>query len=152
MDWMLMPLRRYADFSGRSQRKEFWMFQLLNLIVMAICMTIIFSSVPWGEIAAQNNQNGKFAAESAGVQPDIGPLFWIGFILLFLWILGTFIPMLAVTVRRLHDQDKSGWWWLLNFVPFGAYVLIAFFCIEGTKGPNQYGPDPLGRGPSDIFA
>ncbi|MEK6542728.1 MAG: DUF805 domain-containing protein [Pseudomonadota bacterium] len=152
MDWMLMPLRRYADFSGRSQRKEFWMFQLLNLIVIAIFMTIMFSGMPWAEMAAQNNQYGKFAAESATAQPAPGPLFFVGLLILMLWILGTFIPMLAVTVRRLHDQDKSGWWWLLNFVPFGAYVLIAFFCIEGTKGPNQYGPDPMGRGPSDIFA
>ena len=56
-----------------------------------------------------------------------------------------FLPSLAMGVRRLHDTDRSGWWWLIVFIPFvGIIVLIVFWCFEGTRGPNRFGPDPLG--------
>ncbi|MEQ1509291.1 MAG: DUF805 domain-containing protein [Sphingopyxis sp.] len=154
MNWMLMPLRRYADFSGRSQRMEYWMFQLLNIIVLAFGIILVFAGLDWAEMAAQSNQYGKFASDTAPSARALpGPLTWIGGALLLLWLLGTFIPHLAVTVRRFHDQDKSGWFYLLSFIPYaGSIILIVFMCIEGTKGPNQYGPDPLGRGPADVFA
>ncbi len=59
--------------------------------------------------------------------------------------LGLFLPSLAVAVRRLHDLDKSGWWFLLIFIPLvGAIILIVWFCTKGTTGPNRFGPDPLG--------
>lgn len=61
----------------------------------------------------------------------------------FLFGLAVLIPSLAVGVRRLHDTDKSGWWMLIALVPFiGAIVLLVFFCMEGTRGPNRFGPDP----------
>jgi uncharacterized membrane protein YhaH (DUF805 family) len=64
-----------------------------------------------------------------------------------LYLLATFLPSLAVTVRRLHDTGRSGWWWLIAFVPvIGAVVLIVFMCLEGTHGPNAYGPDPKAAG------
>ncbi|MFV0643224.1 MAG: DUF805 domain-containing protein [Sphingomonadaceae bacterium] len=70
-------------------------------------------------------------------------------ILLLLFILGSFIPMLAVQVRRFHDQDKSGWFVLLSFIPFvGGLIVLVFMCLEGTKGENQYGPDPSGVNPN----
>ena len=53
-----------------------------------------------------------------------------------------FVPFLAVNVRRLHDVDKSGWWLLIHFVPFGPLVLLVFFCQDGDSGPNRYGPNP----------
>lgn len=59
-------------------------------------------------------------------------------------ILAAIVPSIAVGVRRLHDQDKSGWFMLLGLIPLVGIVLLVFFCLEGTKGPNQYGPDPLG--------
>jgi uncharacterized membrane protein YhaH (DUF805 family) len=62
-----------------------------------------------------------------------------------IWSLVTFLPSLAMGVRRLHDTDRSGWWWLLSFIPLiGIIVLIVFWCFEGTRGPNRFGPDPLG--------
>ena len=67
----------------------------------------------------------------------------IGMILLGLFILGVIIPMLAVTVRRLHDMDKSGWWILLGFTGIGALVLLYWYVQRGTTGPNQFGEDPL---------
>lgn len=112
--WMLMALRRYADFEGRSNRKEFWMFLLFtNLVAAAL---FIFGVI---------------------VSPDLG----IG--LLALGILGVLVPFIAVQVRRFHDQDKSGWFALLNLVPYvGIIVILIFMLIEGTAGDNQFGADP----------
>lgn len=132
MDWMLMPYRRYADFSGRSQRKEYWMFMLLFLIVYAVGFTIMLG--------------GGFG----GDQP--GPLFWVGGVLVGLFVIASFIPSIAVQVRRFHDQDKSGWFVLLNFVPYvGGIIVLVFMCIEGTRGPNRFGPDPKDPVGADVF-
>lgn len=140
MEWMLMPLRRYADFSGRSRRREFWMFQLLNVIVVAVFMVLIFASIPWSGIG------------EPGAPPEQpGPLFWVGFSLAMLWALGTLIPGIAVQVRRFHDQDKTGWLWLLNFLPFGGFIVLVFMCFEGTRGDNSYGPDPKDPGSARAF-
>jgi uncharacterized membrane protein YhaH (DUF805 family) len=57
--------------------------------------------------------------------------------------LGLLLPSLAVAIRRLHDLDRSGWWMLLCFVPIANIVLIVWFCMRGTMGPNRFGPDPL---------
>lgn len=66
-------------------------------------------------------------------------------ILLILFVLGIILPDLAVTVRRLHDTDRSGWWILIDFIPLiGPIVLLIWFCTRGTPGPNRFGEDPLG--------
>jgi uncharacterized membrane protein YhaH (DUF805 family) len=58
-------------------------------------------------------------------------------------IFGTLLPHLAVSVRRLHDVNRTGWWYLLGFVPLlGAIVLLVWFCTDGTRGPNRFGADP----------
>ena len=58
--------------------------------------------------------------------------------------LALFLPGLAVSIRRLHDRDKSGWWVLLAFIPLiGAIILLIWFIMRGTQGPNRFGPDPL---------
>ena len=132
MDWMLMPYRRYADFNGRSQRKEYWMFLLLFLIVYAVTFTIML------------------AGGLGGSEP--GPLFWLGGALLFIFVIGSFIPSIAVQVRRFHDQDKSGWFVLLNFIPYiGGIIVLVFMCLEGTRGPNRFGPDPKDPVGADVF-
>lgn len=134
MEWMLLPLKRYADFNGRSRRMEFWMFQLGQYIVY-FGLAVVFVLV--GTVA------GSMNAEAA-----------VGLMLIPFMIvaLGLFIPNLAVTVRRLHDQDRSGWWILIQLIPFGGIVLLVFMFLEGTQGPNQYGPDPKGRGDAETFA
>jgi len=61
-------------------------------------------------------------------------------------IFGFVLPMLAVAVRRLHDNDKSAWWVLLSLVPvLGSIALIVLLCLPGTQGTNRFGPDPLAR-------
>lgn len=128
LDWMLMPLRRYADFSGRSRRKEYWMF-LLGVVIAAIVLGIVEGVVGL-----------------SGMVGPYGPLTLI-------FLLGIIVPSIAVQIRRFHDQDKSGWFVLLSFIPFvGGLIVLVFMCLEGTRGPNQYGPDPKDPGAADTFA
>ncbi len=134
MDWMLMPLRRYADFSGRSRRKEYWMFALGVLIVAAALAA--FAIIMGGGLRATAGSGGLIA----GPFLIVFGLFWLALI----------VPSIAVQVRRFHDQDKSGWFVLLNFIPYvGGLVVLVFMCLEGTRGANRYGEDPkAGEGPT----
>jgi uncharacterized membrane protein YhaH (DUF805 family) len=67
-------------------------------------------------------------------------------------MLGLIIPSIAVAVRRMHDQDKSGWMLLLGLIPLiGSIILLVFYCTDGTPGPNQYGPDPKGQADPTAF-
>lgn len=141
MEWMIMPIKRYADFNGRSCRQEYWMFTLFQILV-----TLVFV----GLIVAILGATGGFEANS---EPPA--LFWVVFGLGLLAFLGLFlVPSIAVTVRRFHDQDKSGWMYLLSFIPYvGGIVVFVFMCLKGTDGPNQYGDDPLNPNRlGDIFA
>lgn len=121
---------RYVDFEGRSSRSEYWWVQLFY-IIMAIVLLI-----PVG-LAASINED----------------IILLGAVPLIIFILAGILPMIAVTVRRFHDQDKSGWMYLLSFIPYvGGIVIIVFMCIGGTPGQNRFGADPLGRGVHDTFS
>ena len=136
MEWMLMPYRRYADFSGRSCRREYWMFALLSIIVAV--GSIILMAIGGG------------LSETGDSAP--GPLFWLGGAIIVIWGLASIIPSIAVQVRRFHDQDRSGWMVLLGFIPYvGGLIVLIFMCLEGTRGPNRFGPDPLDSANVDIF-
>ncbi len=113
---------RYADFEGRARRSEYWYFNLFY-VISYILLSIVGSL-------------------GLGILPTrISTILSMG--ILGIFILGMIIPNLTVAVRRLHDTDKSGWLLLLGIVPFiGGIILLVFFCIEGDRGPNQYGPDP----------
>jgi uncharacterized membrane protein YhaH (DUF805 family) len=131
MDWMLMPLRRYADFAGRSRRKEYWMFALgvMGVVFLILALALLMS----GGLSGMA-QNGGFLA---GPFMIIFVVFWLGLI----------VPSIAVQVRRFHDQDKSGWFVLLNFIPYiGGLIVLVFMFLEGTRGPNRFGPDPKADG------
>ena len=128
MDYMLMPFMRYFDFAGRSRRKEYWMFFVLNLIIITVMTTVLFGL---------GFSMDPYAASSGG------PVTWLIFAVLGLYSLIVLIPSIAVQVRRFHDQDKSGWFVLINFVPYiGGLIVLVFMLLEGTRGPNKYGPDP----------
>lgn len=145
--WMLMPYRRYADFNGRSQRMEFWLFTLFYYIVLVLGLVLTFAGLPWGEL------NAASRGEPAGTaQSEPGPLFWGGLALMMLFLLGSIIPSIAVTVRRFHDQDRSGWLYLLHFVPYiGWLAVMVFMCLDGTPGPNRFGDDPKAKRIGTIF-
>ena len=132
MEWMLMPLRRYADFSGRSRRKEYWMFALLNLIIYVVLYSIMLAAMaPSISDAAMQAQAGMDPIEpSAGMMAGIGI---VGMILL-VYALAVFIPSLAVTIRRFHDQDKSGWFILLGLIPLSAASSCLCSCAWKEPG------------------
>ena len=119
MEWATLPLKRYAQFAGRSRRKEYWSFFLLMLAAYVVAGIV-------DGILGMNTMIGGL----------YGPLSLLA-ALVFI------IPSFAVGIRRLHDTNRSGWWILIGFIPLiGALVLIYFFVLEGTRGANQYGADP----------
>src|SRR3954469_25884693 len=118
MSWYLEVMKKYAVFGGRAQRKEYWMFFLFNFIITIVLIGI-------------DNLIGAFSP-----QAGIG-------LLLGLYCLAVLIPSIAVTVRRLHDTGRSGWWILIALVPFiGGIVLLVFMVLDSQPGENQYGPNP----------
>jgi uncharacterized membrane protein YhaH (DUF805 family) len=151
IDWAKRPLQKYADFSGRAPRAEYWWY-VLAIIIAFVVVKIIESIV---------GINGM-------VLGVYGPL------TILLW-LATIVPSIAVSIRRLHDTNRSGWWILLPVVPYciafalggrsmmsgsmtslgtagifmligavGWIVLFIFYVLPGTPGGNRYGPNPYG--------
>ncbi len=133
-----MPWRRCFDFSGRSCRKEFWLFMLLQLLAYAWILLWIYSVFVRAGVASEAGHPVLID----NIVDDLGtPLSLIGVVLL-----ATFLPTIALQVRRFHDQDRPGALVLLNLIPtIGNVVVLAFMCLRGTKGDNRYGPDPLAR-------
>lgn len=121
---------KYATFEGRARRSEFWFFYLFVVIVSAVA-TLIDNLIGWQVYAV--------SSEGAAIAYNPG---WIQLLV----TLALFIPMISVSVRRLHDRDASGWWWWLGLICcIGGLILIfAFYVQPGTPGPNKYGPDPKG--------
>ena len=137
VDWMLMPYRRYFDFRGRSRRREYWLFGLFYMLV-SMAVVAVFGAPS----TAYFSTRFRYETLTTGTAQLVLNLFG----------LVSFIPSLAVSVRRLHDIDRSGWWLLLWLVPvLGWIVLFVFICLDGTYGRNRYGYDPKGRGTADIF-
>lgn len=111
--WMVLPLKRYAEFTGRSSRKEYWAF---SLFYVALFLIAIFT--------------GEDDDEVMGI--------------FILGMLPLLVPTIAVSVRRLRDQDKSGWHYALSFVPIvGPIVFLIWMVTHGTVGENRYGADPV---------
>ena len=112
---------RYAEFSGRARRREYWMFVLFSVLTyLAACMAGMLVDV------VLNTEGIIMALALVGV--------WLGLI----------VPSIAVAIRRLHDTGHSGWMFLLAFVPVVSLVLLVFYCIDSQPGSNQYGPNPKG--------
>lgn len=121
--WVLLALKRYADFQGRSSRKEFWMFQLLYVAIFVIASV--------------------FVALDTDPDEGFGALAMFAVASTILALLGLLVPLIAVQVRRFHDQDMSGWFAALNLIPYvGGIVVYIMMLLEGTKGENRFGPDP----------
>jgi uncharacterized membrane protein YhaH (DUF805 family) len=175
MNWMFLPLKRYAEFSGRSRRMEYWMFFLFQ-ILLGVAFWVLLAIVGGGALMSGGDPTALAAAGGAVM---------IIFALYGLVSLALLVPSLAVTVRRLHDTNRSGKW-VLALV--GAYVLmlvgtmmaaaspdnpglggivvmvagiavlilalvmLVFMFLEGTRGPNNYGPDPKGEALDKVFA
>lgn len=112
-----LSLARYALFTGRAGRSEYWCFTLFHSL--AILLAMVVSYLVMLAIPA------------------------LAIFLYSVVIFGTLLPHLAVSVRRLHDVNQTGWCYLLGFVPLlGAIALLVWFCADGTRGPNRFGADP----------
>jgi len=159
MHWIKLAFTRYFDFSGRSQRREYWSFLVFWLIVWIV--------TAWIDRAA----GLRLPVPNGEAKPFVG-------LLATIFLLATFIPGLAVGVRRLHDSNRSGWWTALPFAPIlllvvaamtglmppvpfrflpllvliPPVVLLILMCLGGTSGPNRFGADPRGvEDVADVF-
>jgi uncharacterized membrane protein YhaH (DUF805 family) len=106
----------YVTFSGRTSRSAYWYWVLFGVLVAMVSGILDTAISPLAEPA---------------------PIGAVTSLILFL-------PGLAVSVRRLHDLDRTGWWILIAFTIVGIILLLVWDCMKGTIGPNRYGPDPLG--------
>lgn len=116
----------YANFSGRARRSEYWFFYLFNLLAVFIFMIL-------GSILG-----GIFSGGSEGVAGGVLG----GYVLYILYALAAFIPSLAVTVRRLHDTNRSGWNLLWCLLPIVGPIVLLVFMVGDSTPDNQYGPNP----------
>jgi uncharacterized membrane protein YhaH (DUF805 family) len=118
MNWFIQVIKNYATFSGRAQRAEYWYFVLFYVLIYL-------------GLSLLDGVTGTFDSDTgAGL---LGSIF----------VLAILIPSLAVTVRRLHDTDRSGWWLLIGLIPIiGGLVLLVFTVLDGTTGANTYGENP----------
>lgn len=203
MNYMFLPLRRYFDFQGRSRRMEYWMWFLFQFIVSIIINAIFFGTVftalmrlgqSGGYDIDRYDSSGEDGFETgyragSGLGPEvffqeIGTAGLVLLALAALWGLFTFIPNLAVTIRRLHDSNRTGWWVLAPLAPYVllvlgvgmsaavpdlapvgailgivsllallgfAVLLLVFMFLDGTPGPNRFGPNPKGEGYESTF-
>lgn len=161
MNWMLMPVRRYAEFSGRSRRLEFWMFSLMNFIVAIVlagpAYMAFVSQMSQAVLTAQGDPAREFDILTS---LQLGTVPMIMLVLYVLYALFMLIPSIAVVVRRLHDRNLSGWWYLglilVSWIPLVGLVasvaFIVFMFLDGTPGPNRFGPDPKGRTNEEVFS
>lgn len=179
--WGLTPLKRYAEFSGRSSRAEFWWFFLFLMIIYVVMWFLMAGSIT--SVAATGAEPSEGALQAMGGGMIVLGLFWLAVI----------IPTISVQVRRLHDTNRSGWvlggFYLLYAIYAGllfstvmsaafdpaataqpnmgsvwvtmilglavmiyGIVLLVFYCLPGTQGDNRYGPDPYGADVEKVFA
>jgi uncharacterized membrane protein YhaH (DUF805 family) len=126
MNWYVQVLKKYADFSGRARRKEYWLFILFNILISLVLTAIDFMIGTYSASLGMGLLGGIYAC-------------------------AVLIPAIAVTVRRLHDTDRSGWWFLLVLIPIiGPIVLLVFMIIDGTPGSNRFGPSPKEVAPAAV--
>jgi uncharacterized membrane protein YhaH (DUF805 family) len=130
----LRPIKRYADFSGRAPRAEYWWFLLFEWLALMAFLVLAVAAV--------------------GDSKDSNPFFYAFIVPFGVAFVMLIIPNVAVQVRRLHDQDRSGWLVLLFYIPYvGGLIALIFMLLPGTEGPNRYGPDPYGRDQlEEVFA
>ena len=120
----------YVNFTGRARRSEYWYFVLCNFLITMIFYIPLLAT---GGMDAMNMQGGESPSG----------LFWLFYILLMLYGLATFLPNLGVTVRRLHDVGKSGWYYLIILIPFvGPIIMLVWLATDSQPGTNKWGPNP----------
>lgn len=119
MKWFIKCIKQYADFKGRARRKKYWMFTLFYLLFLLPLALLVGIEI--------------------GLEIEV-PIFTILFVL---FIFALIVPTYAVTARRLHDTGRSGWWILINFIPYiGGIWLFVLTCLDSKPGTNKWGDNP----------
>jgi len=117
MNWYIAVFKKAFEFKGRSCRAEYWYFFLFNIIA-GIVLAIVDSIIGTGHIG----QSGLLSS---------------------IYTLIALIPGIAVSIRRMHDTDRSGWWVLLPLIPLIGFIVFLIFAAQrGTAGNNRFGPSP----------
>ncbi len=125
--WKKVVLKNYANFTGRARRAEYWYFVLGNFILI----------IPFYVVGIVGSFN------------DSGLVSTLGLGVYGLFILATIVPTLAVSVRRLHDLNKTGWLYLIGLIPLiGSIILLVWFFTDGDRFTNNYGTDP--KNPDEV--
>ena len=118
MNWFVLVLKKYATFSGRARRQEYWMY----FLIYGLISVVLF----WVDDIIVHRSHESRAGLLSG-----------------LFALGTLLPSIAVSVRRLHDTGRAGWWLLVSFIPLiGSLVLLVFLVQDSQPGDNAWGPSP----------
>lgn len=118
MNWYVKVLKQYVDFDGRARRREYWIFAVFNMIFSFLA--VIFDNI--------------FDIAIRGI--GYGPIYLV-------YALVVFLPSLGVSVRRLHDVGKSGWYLFISLIPIiGSIWLLVLFCTDSQEGKNDYGENP----------
>ncbi len=142
-DAVRLAFRNWKDFESRSTRSEFWWFYLFQMLVgfgVYLVFFVVFALIAAVAGGTSSGSTGSASSAGSAVAAVLGILLGIA----VLACAGVFfVVSLALTVRRMHDTDRSGWWYLIGLVPFGGIVLIVFLATESSPGPNQYGPFPV---------
>jgi uncharacterized membrane protein YhaH (DUF805 family) len=135
-------LNKYATFSGRAARSEYWYFYLFITLVALVCLGLGFATM-------------NFEAQ----EPTTLSIIFFGALGIF--YLGVLLPLISVLVRRFHDRNMSGWW-VLGLIVLGAVPFVGFLAsiatlvitvLKGTDGDNRFGPDPLKvQNRAEVFA
>ncbi|MEN8914510.1 MAG: DUF805 domain-containing protein [Alteriqipengyuania sp.] len=121
--WAALPLKRYAEFGGRSRRREFWFFLLATNVIAGVLALVWMADT--------------------GMFGNTGTLGTLAMIVLGFGFLAVLVPYIALQVRRFHDQGRSGWLALINLLPYvGPLIVLIFMLIPGVEGDNDYGSDP----------
>lgn len=116
MHWYLNGLAKFADFNGRERRKSYWLFMLINFLIAVL--VIIIEALLFTTLSIDT-----------------------GYFLSGTYMLLSLVPLWAISVRRLHDVGKSGWWALLGVVPFLGLIVLAFSLMDSAPD-NEYGESP----------
>lgn len=130
---------KYVTFSGRASRSELWWFVLFYFIVYMVLGFV--DSMLFGTVQESGSlTGGDYSFSSSTTTPILSGIF----------ALASMLPSIAVTVRRMHDINRSGWWVLISFIPLvGTIILIVWCATGGDRGENRFGPDPLGGSGDD---
>ena len=134
-------LSKYAVFNGRARRSEYWWY----VLAYGIVYTVLYVALVAPGLAEYSAATSEYlmAGDAAAPMPAMPGSLTTGYIILSIAGLALLLPTLGVTVRRLHDTGKSGFWVLIGLILFvGQIILIVFTAANGTPGPNQHGPDP----------